>query len=119
MCISSNAPSKKFQAILKITGHSRILTHQYGPRFKSCHEKRAAQCIPYLHLAVKPNAATPVPETDPVSWQLIRLLHLPEAGDLTTHPTNNKLAEERRDLDRTSTGQAVCSADDIQPTNKF
>jgi hypothetical protein len=104
MCIGSNAPSRSFQAILRVTCHYRTVGHQYGT---------------YLHLAVMPNATTLALETDLVSWQLILLLHLPKAGGLTSHPMNNKLAEEYRDLDRTSTGQAVYSVDDIQPTNKF
>jgi hypothetical protein len=82
-------------------------------------DQDAVKCRTYLHLAVMPNATTPVLETDLVSWQLILLLHLPKAGGLKSHPMNNKLAEEYRDLDRTSTGQAVYSVDDIQPTNKF
>jgi len=119
MCISSNAPSRRCQAILRVTCHYRIVGHQYGTCFISHPDQHAVQRTTYLHLAVMPNATTPVLETDLVSWQLILLLHLPKAGGLTSHPTNNKLAEEYRDLDRTSTGQAVYSVDDIQPTNKF
>jgi hypothetical protein len=73
----------------------------------------------YQHLAVKPNTTTPVLETDLVSWQLIIPLHLPRAGGLKSHPTNNKLAEECLDLGRTSAVQVVYSVDDIQPKNQF
>lgn len=93
--------------------------HTSLQNFTSHPDQHAVQCRTYLHLAVMPNATTPVLETDLVSWQLILLLHLPKAGGLMSHPMNNKLAEEYRDLDRTSTGQAVYSVDDIQPTNKF
>ena len=119
MCIGSNAPSRKRQAILRVTRHYRTVGHQYGTCFMSHPDQHVVQCRTYLHLAVMPNATTPVLETDLVSWQLILLLHLPKAGGLMNHPMNNKLAEEYRDLDRTSTGQAVYSVDDIQPTNKF
>lgn len=119
MCIGSNALSRKCQAIKTVTCYYRTVGHQYGTCFMSHPDQHAVQCRTYLHLAVMPNVTTPVLETGLVSWQLILLLHLPKAGGLKSHPMNNKLAEEYRDPDRTSTGQAVYSVDDIQPTNKL
>jgi hypothetical protein len=81
--------------------------------------QQAVQCRTYQPLAVKPNTTTPVLETDLVSWQLTLPLHRPTAGDLKSHPTSNKLAEEYLDLGRTSAVQVVYSADDIQPKNQF